>query len=191
MMMVFQHYHAVGIGKVSLVFELYGSLGDGTIWEKVNRYYNGGDASDEAKKKFIVEWIAACTRPSLTSMVPLRVCEGGIASLDGTRQLRFGSREDITLVVREGVFGMDELLELKEAFKKVMEHALGTDVADANYKTACTEVADAEAAFFKLPANEGATLDDFFVSPGARVLYARRDAAFPMTGHVRAHLRIE
>jgi len=47
MMMVFQHYHAVGIGKVSLVFELYGSLGDGTIWEKVNRYYNGGDASDE------------------------------------------------------------------------------------------------------------------------------------------------
>jgi hypothetical protein len=141
--------------RVTLHFELYGThrgpwniLGEGNDLKYVN--------------EFCAEWASFCELPQNKSLVPLKCVEGGLCTEEGVKEIRIDhcgyDKGDMYAVFKFGEWQLQEIVDLGTAFKKVMEHRMGTDVNDAKLLAAHKKLEELESAFFKQ--HPQATIDD-------------------------------
>jgi len=90
-----------------------------------NQFRYDGTRSYRTMNEFCQDWIAATTLPSNRSLQVLHRVEGGICNSDESRQIRFRPIYDewgsINAQVRNGHFSIEELVDLRNAFVKVMD----------------------------------------------------------------------
>lgn len=87
-----------------------------------------GSFQVDALNALVADWIAATTLPTNRALHVLKRTEGGMCSADETRQIRFCPANDhqgsIAARVRDGEWSIEELVDLRDAFVKVMTQRL-------------------------------------------------------------------
>lgn len=106
-----------------LRFELYGADPKLThVWRKPGSEHDFAELNG-----FCAAWAALCNLPENLALVPLRRCEGGLATPGNEEKhvrLNVNSEGDILGLARGPGWTLAELLDLKDAFKVFMDARL-------------------------------------------------------------------
>ena len=144
---------------------------------------------------FCAEWATFCDLPQNKALVPLKRCDGGLCTPDETKQIRLErcdhAEGHMGAFFKFGQWSLEEIMDLGAAFKKVMEHRMGTPANDAKLAEAWDKLDELEKEFFQK--NPRATFEQFNheLATIAAIREKNHWQSMPTCGHVNVEVVVK